>query len=1016
MDEITLYIEKERELKESENYSYLRSKGLEYIQELANKIWTDYNIHDPGITILEDVSYAITDLGYRTNYLIKDILAEGTSAGSKAEKQFFTAREILTCNPVTINDYRKILIDVDGVRNGWLEIEQKVEPQIYIDCPNSRLTTNPGVKNVKPVDLRGLYNVILELDDDDELGDLNIYCFERIIEAKGKKLEIEISLPSWDVYFKENKIPVSFEFSELTNGDESLTYKGILKALFETGTLLLNYKAKLSEARTDTNKKLIEKELKRTDKDSLAVHYLNMITKAFAIAKETRTVLHAKRNLCEDFYSFKAVDVEEVIVCADIEVKPQADVSETLASIYYELEKFIAPTVNFYSIKEMYGKGKRTEEIFEGPILNYGFIDEDELENSDFKKVIHISDLIRIIMDQPEVTAVKNILLSSYYKCGLITEGEKWCLKIGEGRAPRFCINKSKIVFYKGLIPLSAGKDEMENKLKELKLLDRPKRLSNEEYDLSIPSGTNKEIQNYYSIQNDFPLCYGIGVEGLPLSSEAKRKAQAKQLKAYFLFFDQILADYFAQLAHAKDLFSLNSEIKRTYFSHNLLQNKENNLTEIPNIQNLFKEFVDTLGLPGSKINVDDFSTFEDKWNNFIALPQNNPPVYERDDLRETVAVYEDRRSRFLDHLMARFAEQFSDYAALMYMLDRMKAPSELIADKISFLKDYPLISCERGKAFNYKDAANLWNTANVSGLEKRASRLLGINSFKRKTLAECLETLFKFYQEKDEDGIDEFRFRLIDENGNILLSSSTKYYSMADAQKEKDSVIHSGLNKNNYVIKKTKSGKFYIVLTDDAGEIIARVIRYFKKIEEAEEFVSKIISYMEKSVLECEGFHLIEHILLRPRTADDKLLTVCVSKDCKSCRGFIDPYSFRVTVVVPYWHKRFKNMDFRKYFETTMRMEAPAHVHVKICWVDEEAMKNFESKYLPWLKEISKENPDQTQLSIKQKKLIEALESLRSVYPESRLYDCGTEDLSNVALLNHSILGSTKEEENDSM
>ena len=123
MNEITLYIEKERELKESENYSYLRSKGLEYIQELANKIWTDYNIHDPGITILEDLCYAITDLGYRTNYLTKDILAEGTSAGTKTEKQFFTAREILTCNPVTINDYRKILIDVDGVRNGWFGIE-----------------------------------------------------------------------------------------------------------------------------------------------------------------------------------------------------------------------------------------------------------------------------------------------------------------------------------------------------------------------------------------------------------------------------------------------------------------------------------------------------------------------------------------------------------------------------------------------------------------------------------------------------------------------------------------------------------------------------------------------------------------------------------------------------------------------------------------------------------------------------------------------------------------------------
>ena len=108
--------------------------------------------------------------------------------------------------------------------------------------------------------------------------------------------------------------------------------------------------------------------------------------------------------------------------------------------------------------------------------------------------------------------------------------------------------------------------------------------------------------------------------------------------------------------------------------------------------------------------------------------------------------------------------------------------------------------------------------------------------------------------------------------------------------------------------------------------------------------------------------------------------------------------------------------MDFRKFFETTLRMEAPAHTHIKICWVEEEPMKNFEKYYLIWLKEISKVQPDPVLLSKKQKDLIEALESLRSVYPETRLYDCGADDQTNAILLNHSILGSTKEEENDNM
>ena len=52
----------------SMDYEALRLLGLEKIQELAGQLWTDYNSHDPGITMLEVFSYVLTDLGYRVNY------------------------------------------------------------------------------------------------------------------------------------------------------------------------------------------------------------------------------------------------------------------------------------------------------------------------------------------------------------------------------------------------------------------------------------------------------------------------------------------------------------------------------------------------------------------------------------------------------------------------------------------------------------------------------------------------------------------------------------------------------------------------------------------------------------------------------------------------------------------------------------------------------------------------------------------------------------------------------------
>ena len=34
------------------DYSVLRKKGIDHIISLGNKFWTDFNIHDPGITFL----------------------------------------------------------------------------------------------------------------------------------------------------------------------------------------------------------------------------------------------------------------------------------------------------------------------------------------------------------------------------------------------------------------------------------------------------------------------------------------------------------------------------------------------------------------------------------------------------------------------------------------------------------------------------------------------------------------------------------------------------------------------------------------------------------------------------------------------------------------------------------------------------------------------------------------------------------------------------------------------------
>ena len=41
-----------RQQEEGENlYSRLQKKTLEEVQRLSGKVWTDFNVHDPGVTL-----------------------------------------------------------------------------------------------------------------------------------------------------------------------------------------------------------------------------------------------------------------------------------------------------------------------------------------------------------------------------------------------------------------------------------------------------------------------------------------------------------------------------------------------------------------------------------------------------------------------------------------------------------------------------------------------------------------------------------------------------------------------------------------------------------------------------------------------------------------------------------------------------------------------------------------------------------------------------------------------------
>lgn len=911
----SITISKKAPESKSQQYDFLREEGIKYIQKVAGKIWTDYNIHDPGVSILEVLAYAITELGYRAAYNIEDLLEnDPDNKNARDIRNFYSAREILPNAPVTINDYRKLMIDVDifdssetdcqhvGVKNAWIEKSKSNEIPVYVHKGESKLSylPDPGVPGQKPLDIGILYDILLEFEKCEKYGDLNENTITRtlVIEEhtpdtnlNGLTIKITVEFPRWDsentdwnklISVKSDVRNINLQFFN-TPGQYTFSYETENNLVKLTGTITTASDIVPVPGLAD-----IEDQINNFiyyDTDSVLAFYLLKINKIKEIVDAVKARLQANRNLCEDFYKLSALKVEKIAVCADIELQKDADVEAVQAEIYHEISKFLSPTVYFYTLDEMLDKCKKLQEIqileisignkyfkaaenldevlnegdtisitgsrsndgdytvksitvdidssstkiyvneditsdlltegelltfyitaedeclsvdriFEGPALEHGFIDDIELEKADRKKFIHVSDLIQIIMDVKGVISVKTIQIANIPQDNedgsIESKAVKWCLQLAfeQNYVPRLSVLDSKIMFYKDQLPFRASATKVEELMEVLEDIERVSKLYNPVLDFEVPKGEYRDLESYESIQNEFPITYGIGDEGLPnmgknTAVNERRKAVAKQLKGFLMHFDQLLANYFSQLAHVKDLFSMNAEkdefgnyiIGRTYYTQPLFD-------IVPNADELY---VDKNGHAVSL--------------NLIA---------------ESDEEFYIRKNKFLDHLIGRFAENFADYALLTFKLSGdLKAPGELVEDKLAFLNAYPAISSERGTGFNQQDPCKLWHIDNISGLRRRASFLTGINEPKAENLH--FSAGFKIVQAGDK-----FEFEISDTTPTILLKSSGLFQTEDEAKAAIEKAIINGLSKSDYqIITEDAGATFYFTLNCNENEVL---------------------------------------------------------------------------------------------------------------------------------------------------------------------------------------------------
>ncbi len=99
-------------------FADLRRRGIAQAQALSGALWTDYNHHDPGVTLLEALCYTITESVFGADADVADLLASPDGHIHYRRHALHGAEDALPCRPATETDQLRYLLDcVPAIRH-----------------------------------------------------------------------------------------------------------------------------------------------------------------------------------------------------------------------------------------------------------------------------------------------------------------------------------------------------------------------------------------------------------------------------------------------------------------------------------------------------------------------------------------------------------------------------------------------------------------------------------------------------------------------------------------------------------------------------------------------------------------------------------------------------------------------------------------------------------------------------------------------------------------------------------
>lgn len=547
-----------------------------------------------------------------------------------------------------------------------------------------------------------------------------------------------------------------------------------------------------------------------------------------------RKKLNIHRNLCEDFLTIRPVNYEFFRMEAEVRVSEGSDIERINAQIFQVIHNFFSPSIRFntleQTLQQMRAEGDSASEAFEGPALKHGFIDMKELEQSEKYLHIHLSDIINLIMDIPGVIAVTKCVFPIETQSAF-SDFTQWITNIKEmEKAPRLDIDNSVITFFRSG---DRHRSESERQPEKQRVRDiynflqsevQTSKLKGVETDIAINAGEYMDVASYYPFQYSLPAAYGMN-ERIFRESRLKENEELSpedlkilQLRGYLMVFEQIMADYLSRLSNIRLLFSADESLNQHYFPRPL--------EEIHDIDHLFV----------------DYQKYRE---NLLKLVENDKKFLKQ-------------RNSILNHLLARLGEDGEAYQAP----DRRNYEDEAKI-KLRTLADFIAISSYRGTGNDYTNQDKVWDTDNVSGMKRRIGILLGFKSFDTTFLTTDWITVDKV---EKPGNLTRFKIVLHDpENKDNILLESNEYEHETEINELLKYILQSGIHRSSYEIDARRGKKsFSLKKPNNEGSFDVVATRELTN-EDPENYVLKTIETIEK-LARRENFHVLEHILLRPK------------------------------------------------------------------------------------------------------------------------------------------------------